>query len=463
MNPCIIFKYEDQRGIMLKLRPYQTDVIRIVKDTFKDYFRQYIEMPTGSGKTITFLSYAHQNHNRILIIVPSIQLMNQVHETACLFYHPSEISRKGERHNDQFKRLHICVVHSIRGEYLEKISKEPFDLIIIDEAHHVQSASYERFLKSKSKIFHERDMKVLGVTATPDRNDGKLLKDILSHCSYKISIEQLIEQNFLSDIEGYSIKTNIDLSDIDDHNGDFSLNQLFKKLCTDSRNEMILKICKDEMKNRKTIIFCINIKHSQEINRLLNLKGIASSHIDGTMNNTERQSILSSFRNGEISTLCNCQLLTEGFDEPSIDGIIIARPTKSRALFTQMIGRGLRISPGKINCKIIDIVDNHKNLAGYNCLVEEMKYPEISSFKTIKDIKLHISNEMLKITEFQIERTNLLNTKMINNIKAVPCMIEYLEKNKIYFSHPISFDEASFLIWHNELKEKYHGFNKKET
>lgn len=440
---------------MIDLRPYQLEAINAINETFKHEFTQYIELPTGSGKTFTFLSYVSKNYKNVLVIVPSKQLLNQVYESALSFYHHEEISRKGNNYNEPIKKMHICIINSIQGDYLEFLSQRKFDLIVIDEAHHCHANSYKRFIKKRSQIFHEIENKILGVTATPDRADGLMLKNLLGVCSYKLLVQDLISQGYLCDIEGFSVKTNIDISEIDNHNGDFSLNNLFNKLCTASRNKMIIDIYIQEMKERKTIIFCINVKHSKEINNLLCEKGISSCHIDGSMNSNIRNEILKSFREGKYSVICNCQLLTEGFDEPSIDGMILARPTCSKTLFTQMVGRGLRLFPDKVNCKIIDVVDNHKNLSGWNSLLEDVTFTEINSFKRIKDIQDHLSKEKLKVTEFTIARTDFFDENRLSTSEAVPSMIEYLDNHNIYYHFPLSFDEGSFLVWHNELKKEY--------
>lgn len=451
---------------MVKLRDYQIEAIENIRKSFKTSNRQFIEMPTGSGKTLTFLSYADKYSNSTLIVVPSIQLMNQTYETALLFYHKDQISRKGDSFNQEIKShkecyLHICVVNSLTDKYNDYLNEYVFNLIIFDEAHHTHGKKYINFIKSRGSPYCPgEDSYFLGVTATPDRKDGKMLTDILHRCSFKLTIEEMIEKKFLCDIEGFCLKTKIDIGDVRCNSGDFNINILYKKLCTDSRNMMIIDIYKKEMMKRKCIIFCINISHSKQIVKLFKLQNISSFHIDGTMNSIERKSILDSFRNDEASVLCNCQLLTEGFDEPSIDGIIIARPTRSRALFTQMIGRGLRIHAGKKNCKIIDIVDNHRNLAGFNSILEENnRFDSITSFKSIKEIKDYINSEKIKVTEFSLEKISLLNNIDIQHCKALDCMYEYLNKNGIFFMEPISFDEASFLIWHNELMKRYKNGN----
>lgn len=457
----MIFRIECHKGTMIKLRDYQNEAIQTIKDTFKEKNRQYVEMPTGSGKTITFLSYAKQNHKKILIIVPSKELQNQVYETALKFYFSLEISRRGNKYEEKPKSVHIAIINSIRGEHLDVLAKYPFDLVIIDEAHHSHADSYKRFLKDKTD--YDPDTKILGVTATPERRDRQLLDDIFYVKSFKLTIQEMIQNKHLCDVEGYCVKTKIDISQIDQHNGDFSLTHLYKALSIELRNNLILSLCKNEMKDRKTLIFCINVKHSQEINDLLNANGIYSAHIDGSMNEKERKAILSSFREGQVNCLCNCQLLTEGFDEPSIDGIVLARPTTSRSLFIQMIGRGLRTFPNKKNCKIIDIVDNGRNMVGFNSLCTAIKkLPEIQSFNSFKEIKDHVEREIININEFKIERVNLFGSKDIDQEEATESMIDYLKLNDVEYYEPLFFSEGSFLIWMNELKKEYNGKHNKK-
>ena len=465
-------------GLMIKLKNYQEEAIKAIEEGFSEkhyeYYnkiingntcklrkavRQFVEMPTGSGKTITFLYFAKKQNVNTLIIVPSKELMRQVYETSLLFFPKDRISRKGDRFDEKFKQVHICIVNSITEKYENKLLEEEYELIIVDECHRAHGSIYKRFLNN---YFGFLPSMILGVTATPDRHDGKLLKNLFDKCTFKLNIYDMIEQGYLSEIEGYRIKTKVNLSNLDCHNGDFSISDLYKKLSTSSRNEIIVNLCKDEMKDRKTLVFCINVKHSQEINKLLNDHGLSSAHIDGTMNHIERKTILTAFREGEISYLCNNQLLTEGFDEPSIDGIILARPTRSHSLFMQMIGRGLRLFPKKENCKIIDIVDIHKNRSriGFNSIIDnDRDFSEIEKFKSFKDIKDHIEKERLIASETEIEKTNLINFSEIHDQLAVESMINYLNENNIYFKHPITFDDASFLIWHDKLKKEFHGIN----
>lgn len=431
----------------MNLRDYQLEAIDVIKSHFKSCNTQYIELPTGSGKTVTFLSYSKE-HKRILIVVPTKELLNQVYESAQYFYHKNKISRKGSGYDEIPSQVHICIINSIRGKYLDILIKSDYDLLIIDEAHHVQAESYKRLIKSFN-------CKILGVTATPDRLDGKFIHELLGQCTYKKDVIELIECGYLCDIEGYSVKSKIDISDVDSHNFDFSLRDLYKKLCNDSRNDLIVQICKETLGDRKTLIFCINIDHSKIICKILNENGLKAAHIDGAMSNDLRKSILNDFRTGKIKYLTNCQLLTEGFDEPSIDGIVLAKPTKSRALFNQMIGRGLRTCKGKINCKVVDIVDNNKYAMRFNSIITEEIFEEVDTFTCVNSLKDHISKEKIKLTEFSIVRTNIFERRKIDDFEATASMIKYLDENKINYFEPVSFDEGSFLIWMNELHGAY--------
>ncbi len=434
----------------MQLRPYQLDAISCIKSTFKTKERQFIVLPTGAGKTITFLQYAKENHERILIIVPSRQLLNQVYETALLFFEEDEISRKGDRYSENPSKVHICIINSINDKYREFITGQYFDLVVIDEAHHIQAKLYKKCLDKF--VFAP---KFLGVTATPSRSDGKLLEELLHCCSFQITVEELIEQKYLSDVEGYRVKTNIDISDVDSHNGDFSITELYKRLSCDSRNRLIVDICQKEMKERKTLIFCINVKHAKEISKLLNENGLSCKAIYGEMPSYQKEYILRSFREGNIQFLTNCQILTEGFDEPSISGILLARPTRSRSLFLQMIGRGLRIFTGKENCKIVDIVDSHRSISGFNNILVENKYEEMERFYGIKDLRKHVKNEIEQCIESTIVRTNLFYNNNINQFPLTKSMEEYIQQHGILYAGTLSINEATFLIWYNELKEEH--------
>lgn len=441
----------------MNLKPYQEDAINAIKQEFEHSNSTFVEMPTGSGKTYTFLTYAQRYHKNILIIVPSRQLLTQVYLESLKFFHKSEISKRGCNYFDDEKKVHICVINSVNKDYLEILACLKFDLIIIDEAHHAQSMMYTRLIKMTQKYANYEHTKILGVTATPDRLDRKLLSNILGACCFKLTIEYMIKNKFLSDIEGYRLKTQVDIYEVDSHNGDFSLNKIYNKLCTSFRNNLILNAVKEYLLERKSIIFCINISHSKQLCKLLNDNNIPSLHIDGKMSQEQRESILKEFKDGQVKCIVNCQVLTEGFDAPWVNGILLARPTKSPSLFKQMIGRGLRLFPGKENCKIIDMVDGHNNLSSFNSIFEAEDYKEMDFFKNTRQLQDHIKEQELLTLECKIERHNFFDEvkEELKEMEPISCMLNYLDKHQILYFDGINFDEASFLIWKNELKKEY--------
>lgn len=440
---------------MLTLRPYQQEAITTIRKEFEFCDRQYIVMPTGSGKTVTFLSYAKQFHKRILIVVPSRQLLKQVYESCLLFYHNKDISRRGDDYLQAISTVHICVINSAIGDHLKDLFRVHFDLIIIDEAHHSHSDSYKKLINSKMGSVEEGHVKILGVTATPDRSDGRLLFEILGQPTYVVEVKDLIHQKYLSDIEGLAVRTNIDLSDVDDHNGDFSLKFLYNKLNVESRNTLILNAFVREMVGRKTLVFCINVLHSKQLCSLFSKNGISCAHIDGKMTSLQKQNIIDGFKSGHISVIFNCHLLTEGFDEPSINGIILARPTQSRSLFLQMLGRGLRIYPGKNNCKVVDIVDSHRKVMGFSSIGSSRIVKAMDKFNSMNEIEDFVEKELLILSDFRMEKVDLLGARLIDEKEATPCMIAYLNKNNITYLDIPSFEEAAFLIWMNKLELEY--------
>ena len=316
------------------LRDYQLDCLNTIEENFKNRKSQLIQLPTGAGKTLIFLSYIKQNSLKSLILCPTRDLITQVETMSSNLFNQCE------------KNITVKTFHSINFQKShDEIFSQNFDLIVIDEAHHSECKTIQRFLKTYRKAY--KPCKILGVTATPERADEKSLLKTFDKLTFSKDIFWMIKNNYLCDIEAYRIKTNQTFND-SIQNSDFCPNFL-KVLDNDSRNSLIYKTFVENCSNKKTIIFCININHCEKIAQFFQKNSIKSSAIHGGLTKNAREKILSDFRSGDIQVLTNCQLLTEGFDEPSIEAIIIAKPTRSKSLYSQMIGRGLRTFPKKIH------------------------------------------------------------------------------------------------------------------
>ena len=234
----------------------------------------------------------------------------------------------------------------MREKRLAQFSKDYFNTIIIDEAHHSISDSYQKILG----YFDEA--KVLGVTATPDRGDMKNLGQVFDSLAYEYTLPRAIKEGYLSPIKALTIPLKLDLTGVGTQAGDYKASDIDTALdpyLYQIADEM-LKYCKE----RKTVVFLPLIKTSQKFCKILNEKGFRSAEVNG--NSIDRGTVLADFDSGKYNVLCNSMLLTEGWDCPSVDCVIVLRPTKVRGLYCQMVGRGTRLCEGKKDLLLLDFL-----------------------------------------------------------------------------------------------------------
>jgi len=444
------------------MRGYQKECIDVIKETFKTRKRQLIQLPTGAGKTWIFCQYLNENSDRSLMICPSIELKEQILKSCTKFkIDASEDVRDG-------KKNHVITSASLSYKSnKDVIYKNKYDHIVIDEAHHSQCKTYKNFLSGL-----ENNTKILGCTATPERLDRKSLLDIFGILSYEKSIYDLIEQGFLSDIIAYKIKTHQKIP----KRGSFDFRAIdLKMLDNDSRNTLILDTFMKNCKNMKTLIFCINVNHAEKINLSLQNLGIKSACVHGGMSKVKRMEILSKFKKGKIQVITNCQLLTEGFDEPSIEALIIARPTSSKSLYCQMIGRGLRKTDTKDVCYLYEITDNNFKICTFNVACDEPPENQKDYRQGIRLSELKKEIEKIPLIECSIIQEPMelfANSKKLPgnpiNILSSPFYSYdmtswqkwWLDFHEIKHRPDTRFLEAAFLIWKRELEDK-HAENRK--
>ena len=246
-----------------------------------------------------------------------------------------------------FYRIVVGSIQSLmRPQRLSKFSEDYFDVIIIDEAHHCLSDGYQRVLH------HFENAKVLGVTATPDRGDMRNLGNYFESLAYEYTLPRAIKDGYLSPIKALTIPLKLDLSSVGIQTGDFKTSDLGNAL------DPYLYQIADEMKkycrDRKTVVFLPLVKTSQKFMNILNENGFHAAEVNG--DSKDRSEVLKDFENDKYNVLCNSMLLTEGWDCPSVDCIVVLRPTKVRSLYSQMVGRGTRLSPGKKELLLLDFL-----------------------------------------------------------------------------------------------------------
>jgi superfamily II DNA or RNA helicase len=239
----------------------------------------------------------------------------------------------------------------VRGIKTARIEMPPAKLVIVDEAHHVNAESWKAIVDAYPDAY------VLGFTATPCRGDGRGLGGVFETMVVGPSVQELIDLGFLVPTRVYA-PTSIDVKGVKTQGGDYVAAQLEERVNT---RKVVGDICGTLLNHRATwsraLIFTPGVASSMHIRDELLKVGIRAAHIDGTTPKAERDAILAAFARGEIEVLCNCMVLTEGYDCPDVDCVVIARPTKNIGLYLQMCGRGLRPSPGKEFCLVLDHAD----------------------------------------------------------------------------------------------------------
>lgn len=342
----------------LTLRPYQQEALQSVKDNFqKGIFKQLIVLPTGSGKTVIFshIPQVIEDSLPMLVLAHRSELLSQATEKILWSNPQFDIqTEKAEEVADLTGDVIVASVQTLGRSDSKRILKFPkdyFKSIIVDEAHHASAESYRRILDYFNPKF------LLGVTATPQRSDSIRLTDVFQEITYYKNIQDLIKEGYLSRIIGYRVKTNTDISEVETSHGDYTLSQLEDKIDNTERNTLVVKSYLQFASNKKAVVFASGVNHAKHLAASFAQNKIPVRVVVGDTPDEERKQILLDFKNDDIKVIVNVGVLTEGFDEPSIDAIIIARPTRSTLLYTQIVGRGTRIFEGKEHCIIIDIAD----------------------------------------------------------------------------------------------------------
>ena len=335
----------------MELRPYQQEAREAVEHQWREVDRTLLVLPTGCGKTIVFASVTADRvsaGDRVLILAHRGELLEQAADKlrqavglGCA------VEKAGESCLGSWYRVVVGSVQTLmREKRLEQFPPDYFGTIVIDEAHHAVSDSYRRILD------HFSDAKVLGVTATPDRGDMRDLGAVFESLAYEYTLPRAIREGYLTPIQALTVPLTLDISGVSMQSGDFKASEIDTAL--DPYLEQIAGEMAQLCADRKTVVFLPLVKTSQKFRDILNASGFRAAEVNGE--STDRAEVLADFDAGKYNVLCNSMLLTEGWDCPSVDCVVVLRPTKVRALYCQMVGRGTRLNPGKGNLLLLDFL-----------------------------------------------------------------------------------------------------------
>lgn len=349
-------------------RPYQTASIAAVEAQFRaGVLRTLLVLPTGCGKTVVFAELVRRVVEALATWAPGARALVIAHRTELLDQAAEKLHAVGVRSSiDQGSSkapLTASVVvgslQTLRGARLERYPADHFAFIVIDEAHHAAAASYQAIFERFASA------RILGVTATPRRADGKALGDSFQSVAHTYGILEAIREKFLAPIHARRVSVDVDLSKVKTARGDFDQSELAAILIAEkSLHEFVSPLMELTARRKRVLVFAADVPHAKALAEVINRHepGAAMS-VDGSAKPAERKSVLALYRRGAFRFLINCALYTEGFDEPAIDCVAMCRPTQSWVLYTQMLGRGTRLSPatGKENLLVLDFVGNCKH------------------------------------------------------------------------------------------------------
>ena len=341
------------------LRPYQQAARDSIHAQWEQgRLRTLLVLPTGTGKTIVFASVAADQvraGDRVLILAHRGELLEQAADklqrsTGLV----SAVEKAESTCLDSWYRVVVGSVQTLqRPARLERFPRDYFGTIIIDEAHHAITDGYRRILD------YFESAKVLGVTATPDRGDMRNMGEVFDSLAFEYKLTDAIREGYLCRIMAQTVPLKLDITSVTMSGGDYAVGELGTAL--DPYLEQIAAEMAQRCKGRKTVVFLPLIKTSQKFRDLLNAKGFCAAEVNGQ--STDRKEVLADFDAGKYNVLCNSMLLTEGWDCPSVDCVVVLRPTKVRSLYSQMVGRGTRLSPGKKDLLLLDFLwmtDKHE-------------------------------------------------------------------------------------------------------
>jgi ATP-dependent helicase IRC3 len=349
------------------LRPYQRQTLEAILENYRaGVRRQVVSSATGTGKTFIFAhvppTMREDLPGQILVLVHTEELIEQNAAELRRCNPELRVSiEMAERHADPSADVIVASVPTLgraNTKRRENFNWDNISVCICDEAHHSTAASYKRIFDAGGFLTDGTHKLLVGFTATPNRSDGTPLREVYQRIVFNYPMRRAIEEKYLCDVTGIRVDTRTCLDYVRTVNGEFNQTELAETVNTPERNRLIVESWIENAQQRKTVAFTVDIQHAKELAASFQQLDVKAEAVWGT--DPERAAKLARHKSGETLVLTNCAVLTEGYNDPSIACIVLARPTKSSLMFTQAIGRGTRLFEGKSDCLVVDVVDSTK-------------------------------------------------------------------------------------------------------
>jgi superfamily II DNA or RNA helicase len=341
-----------QRGGVVELRPHQEEALAALEQLRSE--GKTIALLThaqGAGKTVTALSDARRLGGRTLFVVHTKDLVHQARGRFGEFWPEASAGLFLDEIRDTDEDNIVGTVQSL-AKHLASFKPDAFSYLIIDEAHHATAESYQRVLQYFQPSF------TLGLTATPDRADGQSALEVFRNAAHRLSLREAIECGELVPIRCVRVQTNVDLTRVRFNQVQYNRRDIEDTIIVPGRDRLIVETYREHVAGRKGVVFCVNVRHGEELAERFRAHDILARSVSGRMPTAERKAALDQFARGELRVLCACDLLNEGWDCPDVEVLLMARPTLSRVIYLQQLGRGTRKAPAKESLIVFDFVDN---------------------------------------------------------------------------------------------------------
>lgn len=345
----------------LALRPYQAEAIdAVLAARRRGLKRLLVCLPTGAGKTVIFSRLAGLAARQVLVLAHREELLFQARDKLQRALGDPQVVaiERGATRGARDAKVLVCSIRSLHEQRLAEVLRgRQVGLVIYDECHHAAAEDNLRVLRQLGAFEPDFSGTLLGFTATTTRGDGKGLSEVFEQVVYSKSLPELIDDGYLAPLRGFRISTAADLTRLSASGLDFREEELAEAVDIEERNALVARSIQELARDRRTILFAVTVRHARHLAYSLNALGVPAGLVHGAMPKDERARALADFRDGKVQVMCNVAVLTEGFDDPGVSCVAMARPTRSEGLYAQCVGRGTRLHPGKRDCLILDFVD----------------------------------------------------------------------------------------------------------
>ena len=433
----------------MQLRPYQQACLRsLAKRYLAGQRRLLVSLPTGTGKTVIFSQFPafFRMKRRLLVLAHRRELLDQALAKFRAVNDSVTVGIEQASRAAGDAQVVVASVQTLQRKRLRTIDPEQFNLVVVDEAHHAVAPSYRRIFEYQGLLSPGTAKLLVGFTATPRRGDRRGLGEVFQEIAFSKGIEEMIRDGYLCPIGGWRVRSDVDLDGVRMRAGDFVESALAAAVDNAPRNELLIEAYRRYAPGSRCIAFCVNVAHAQNVAGAFRKAGLRARAVWGAMAPEARAEVLHSLKNGELDVVTNCNVLTEGFDEPSVDCVLMARPTRSLTLYVQMVGRGTRLHPGKKGLTVIDIADNSCKhaLAGLNALFDLPGEMQVGG-----NDALHLADRLRKLGS-RLPWVDLSKIRTVEDLELAAERIEFFR-----FEPPKEIAGFTDLTW---LKDTAGGY-----